>query len=125
MYCISRKAKWLFATSCIPILKKNTCLLSHQTVFWENQDGLSSTGSGDDGGSLQFKNITTKVLQCYHILDPRGMASTLVRTLEGAFYGSFHDGVKTQDMKALMLAARVSIMVEFSYDIDIDQALQF
>ena len=40
---------------------------------------------------------------------------TLVRTLEGAFYGSFHDGVKTQDMKALMLAARVSIMVEFSY----------
>ena len=48
------------------ILKKNTCLLSHQTAFWENQDGLSSTtsGSGDDGvGSLQFKNITTKVLQ--------------------------------------------------------------
>ena len=37
------------------------------------------------------------------------MASTLVRTLKGAFYGSFHDGVKTQDMKALMLDARVSV----------------
>ena len=91
------------------ILKKNTCLLSHQTAFWENQDGLSSTtsGSGDDGmGSLQFKNITTKVLQQSYLPlphRPHGMASTLVRTLEGAFYGSFHDGVKTQDMKALML----------------------
>ena len=62
------------------ILKKNTCLLSHQTAFWENQDGLSSTtsGSGDDGvGSLQFKNITTKVLPPY----PRAMASTLIRIL--------------------------------------------
>ena len=97
------------------ILKKNTCLLSHQTAFWENQDGLSSTtsGSGDDGvDSLQFKNITTKVLQQSYLPlphRPHGMASTLVRTLEGAFYGSFHDGVKTQDMKALMLDARVSV----------------
>ena len=100
------------------ILKKNTCLLSHQTAFWENQDGLSSTtsGSGDDGmGSLQFKNITTKVLQQSYLPlphRPHGMASTLVRTLEGAFYGSFHDGVKTQDMKALMLDARVSVEKE-------------
>ena len=90
-------------------------MLSHQTAFWENQDGLSSTtsGSGDDGvGSLQFKNITTKVLQQSYLPlphRPHGMASTLVPTLEGAFYGSFHDGVKTQDMKALMLDARVSV----------------
>ena len=87
-------------------------MLSHQTAFWENQDGLSSTtsGSGDDGvGSLQFKNITTKVLQqsylpVYHYrIDHMVWQVQLVPALEGAFYGSFHDGVKTQDMKALML----------------------
>ena len=43
------------------------------------------------------------------------MASTLVRTLKGAFYGSFHDGVKTQDMKALMLESLLH-MIEFSYE---------
>ena len=43
------------------------------------------------------------------------MASTLIRTLKGAFYGSFHDGVKTQDMKALMLESLLH-MIEFSYE---------
>ena len=46
------------------------------------------------------------------------MASTLIRillSLEGAFYGSFHDGVKTQDMKALMLESLLH-MIEFSYE---------